>query len=72
MSSLLYFNVSNDNNIKFQDDSNFIYDFLNCFCPDIQSRKDFIQYLLSFSSNKHEAISSQELLRFSIKGPSLF
>lgn len=72
MSSLLYFNVSNDNNIKFQDDSNFIYDFLNCFCPDIQSRKDFIQYLLSFSSNKHEAISRQELLKLFIKEPSLF
>lgn len=69
MSSLLYFNVSNYNKIKFQDDSNFMYDFFSCFCPDIQSRKSFIQYLLSFSSNQKEAMSRQELFKLFIKHP---
>lgn len=72
MSSLLYFNVSNYNKIKFQDDSNFMYDFFSCFCPDIQSRKSFIQYLLSFSSNQNEAMSRQELLKLFIKEPVFF
>ena len=71
MSSLLYFNSLIDN-VKFEDDSNFMYDFFKCFCPDVQSRKNFIQYLLSFSSSQNEAISRQELLKLFVKQPLFF
>lgn len=71
MSSLLYFNISNGNT-KCRDDSDFMYDFFNCFCPDIQGRKNFIQYLLSFSSNPSEAVSRQGLLKLFIEQPDFF